>query len=191
MTSGAPIFAPRRAAVNSPQRHRHPGNNPQLLAGDGLLPTPCPPCLHGKDSCATKPIRRGVSSGKFEVSSQHSPEPRNRCAKQDAPDKSRDQPNRSSIFAQQGGSESDSGTFVAGVKQSQFGRASSAGIPPDLKSKSLCTNKANWAKGSGIGRQGSANCPPIPVPGPWTFVRNKANLSGDVLSGKCRTERDI
>ncbi len=44
---------------------------------------------------------------------------RDRLYKQDAPDKSRDQPNRSSIFAQKRGSTSDSATFVVGVKQTQ------------------------------------------------------------------------
>jgi hypothetical protein len=43
-------------------------------------------------------------------------------AKQDAPDKSRDRPNQSSISAQKGGSKPEWGTFVVGVKQSQFSR---------------------------------------------------------------------
>jgi hypothetical protein len=42
------------------------------------------------------------------------------CAKQDASDKSRGWPGSSLVLAPRHGSESDSGTFVVGIKQSQF-----------------------------------------------------------------------
>ena len=80
------------------------------FSGIGILPM-----LHGLEAHAT--LVRSTRSGCYLELNQAW-----RLALFDAPDKSRDQPNRSSIFAQQGGSESDSGTFVAGVKQSQCAR---------------------------------------------------------------------
>ncbi len=65
---------------------------------------------------------------------------RAKCAKQDAPDKSRDQPYRSSIFAQKRGSETDSGTFVVGVKQTQFLPLCRSGDRRSRESQSCKTN---------------------------------------------------
>jgi len=72
------------------------------------------------EMCKTNPISGGRGDPSFHDSIIPVFQSDADCAKQDAPDKSRDQPNRSLVSTQKRRSESDSGTFVVGVKQSQF-----------------------------------------------------------------------
>jgi hypothetical protein len=63
MISEAPVFACRRAAMISAQRHRDHGENSRFMTGDGLASAPCPLYLGGGDSCETKPIRQERRNG--------------------------------------------------------------------------------------------------------------------------------
>jgi hypothetical protein len=99
--------------------------------------------------CTIGPRRPGATSRRAGVPPQVCPNPQSAIEKLalfDAPDKSRNQPNRSLVSAQKRRSESDSGTFVAGVL---FGANLHHGEPAPAQARGTEPEPSHLLQGTG------------------------------------------